>query len=102
MCARLDVTRLIRPSFLNPSALRKDDIVSDKNHQFKIGQMVDLIPTLSRAAADGHYEIVSLVPTSASDPQYRIKSKNEKHLRVVSEMDLKLALLRDSVFSVPI
>ena len=41
-----------------------------------------------RWAAKGTYEIVSLVPVSANDPQYRIKSVSEKHERVVGQSDL--------------
>jgi hypothetical protein len=38
----------------------------------------------------GQYEIVSLRPADGGSPQYRIKSKNESHERVVSEGDLIL------------
>jgi hypothetical protein len=64
--------------------------MSDPVHKFKIGQTVDLIPSVGRSAASGHYEIVSLRPPDGSGPQYRIKSKNESHERVVSENDLVL------------
>jgi hypothetical protein len=60
-------------------------------HKFKIGQTVILIASTGRSAALGHYEIVSLRPDDGGSPQYRIKSKNENHERVVAESDLVLA-----------
>jgi len=65
--------------------------MTDQKHKFQIGQFVDLIPRYARSAADGTYEIVGLVPTSADDPQYRIKSTSENHVRVVPEGDLSTA-----------
>ena len=62
--------------------------MTDPVHKFKIGQTVDLIPSMARSAASGQYEIVSLRPADGGSPQYRIKSKNESHERVVSESDL--------------
>jgi hypothetical protein len=64
--------------------------MTDPEHKFKIGQTVDLISSVGRSAASGHYEIVSLRPTDGGSPQYRIKSKHESHERVVSENDLIL------------
>jgi hypothetical protein len=64
--------------------------MTDPIHKFKIGQTVNLIPSIGRSAASGHYEIVSLRPANGGSPQYRIKSKNESHERVVSEGDLVL------------
>ena len=34
----------------------------DQQHEFAIGQIVDLIASTQRSAAKGHYEIVGLVP----------------------------------------
>ena len=63
--------------------------MTDSMHKFKIGQNVDLITSTARSAASGRYQIVSLRPTDGGgDPQYRVKSKNEAHERVVSESDL--------------
>jgi hypothetical protein len=59
-------------------------------HKFKVGQTVDLIPSISRFAANGHYQIVSLRPADGEIPQYRIKSLNESHERIVTENDLML------------
>jgi hypothetical protein len=63
----------------------------DLAHKFKVGQTVDLIPSISRSAANGHYQIVSLRPADGEIPQYRIKSRHESHERVVAENDLILA-----------
>ena len=60
------------------------------SHKFKVGQTVDLIPSISRYAANGHYQIVSLRPADGEIPQYRIKSLNETHERIVTENDLML------------
>lgn len=60
-------------------------------HKFRVGQTVDLIPSMSRWAAGGHYEIVSLRPSEGESPQYRIKSRSEAHERVVAESDLILS-----------
>lgn len=63
----------------------------NRAHKFRVGQIVDLIPSMSRSAAAGHYEIVSLRPTDGENPQYRIKSRSEAHERVVAETDLILS-----------
>ena len=64
-------------------------------HKFRVGQAVDLIPSMSRFAAGGHYEIVSLRPSEGENPQYRIKSRSEAHERVVAESDLILSAHRN-------
>jgi hypothetical protein len=64
--------------------------MTDQVHKFKIGQTVDLVPSMSRRAARGHYQIVSLRPADGENPQYRIRSKSESHERVVAESDLIL------------
>jgi len=64
--------------------------MTDRQHRFQIGQLVDLKPSYARAAAKGTYRIESLVPPSTEQPQYRIKSTSENHVRVVPESDLTL------------
>ena len=44
-----------------------------RTHRFKVGQSVNLIPSISRIAAQGHFEIVSLRPVEGETPHYRIK-----------------------------
>ena len=60
-------------------------------HKFKVGQTVELIPSISRSAASGHYQIVGLRPTEGDGLHYCIKSKSEAHERVVAEGDLTLS-----------
>jgi hypothetical protein len=50
---------------------------------------------MSRLAASGHYQIVSLRPSEGESPQYRIKSRSEAHERVVAESDLILSAHRN-------
>jgi hypothetical protein len=65
--------------------------MTGRTHKFKVGQTVDLIPSMSRSAARGYYEIISLRPGEGDNPQYRVKSRSESHERVVSESDLILS-----------
>jgi hypothetical protein len=62
----------------------------DVTHKFKVGQTVDLIPSFSRLAANGHYQIISVRPSEGHIPYYRIKSMSELHERVVGENELTL------------
>jgi len=62
--------------------------VTNPTHKFKVGQTVDLVPSMSRWAAGGHYKIVGLRPAERENPQYRIKSGSEAHERVAAESDL--------------
>lgn len=65
--------------------------MTDQVHKFKVGQTVELVPSMSRRAAGGHYRIVSLRPADGENLQYRIRSKSESHERVVAESDLVLS-----------
>jgi hypothetical protein len=68
-------------------------------HKFKIGQYVEIEPTVLQLLAPGGYEIRHLMPSSdrdPADPRYRIKNSAEKYERVVSESRLTLSA---SVFS---
>jgi hypothetical protein len=63
-------------------------------HKFKIGQTVDLMPRMLRAAAAGEYEIRQLMPAPDGDtenPCYRVKSTAERHDRIVPESELTLS-----------
>ena len=64
------------------------------SHKFTVGQVVDLVPRILRAAAPGQYEVCRLMPESdrdAGDPSYQVKSIDEKHERIVFESDLTLS-----------
>jgi hypothetical protein len=51
--------------------------MKDITYRLKAGQTVDLIPSISRFAANGHYQIVSRRPADWESPQYRIKSRHD-------------------------
>jgi len=63
----------------------------DRIHKFRVGEIVDLIPSTFRTAATGCYEIIRLQPVDGEIPRYRIKSRNELHERVVAEIDIVLS-----------
>jgi hypothetical protein len=63
-------------------------------HEFHVGQIVELKPSVTRRAAAGRYEITLLMPepdVSSASPRYRIKSSAEIHQRIVPESDLTLS-----------
>ena len=62
--------------------------MTDQQHRFKLGQMVEIMPTTLRAAVTGQYEIIRLLPCNSNDPRYRLKSENEKYERILSEGEL--------------
>lgn len=62
--------------------------MSDIVHRFKVGQSVEIQPSKLRPAAQGIYSITRLLPCDADDPQYCVKSEDEKHERIVPERDL--------------
>jgi hypothetical protein len=66
-------------------------------HKFKVGQRVELIPSVSRLAANGHYQVISVRPSEGEIPHYRIKSIRELHERVVAEDELTLLDKSDTV-----
>jgi hypothetical protein len=60
------------------------------DHKFRIGERVELIPSLSeRFAATGMYEVVRQLPTTDGEFGYRIKSIQEPYERVVKESQLR-------------
>jgi hypothetical protein len=58
-------------------------------HLYRVGHTVSLIPSVLRSAAGGEYEVIQLVPDGNDGPQYRIKSKDERHERVVLEREIE-------------
>jgi hypothetical protein len=59
---------------------------------FESGQTVRLVRNLSlRAAAEGEFKVVRAMPDDGGETQYRIKSAQEPHDRVVKESDLQAA-----------
>jgi hypothetical protein len=57
-------------------------------HKFHIGETVQLLPPISRHASGGVYVVTKRLPESAGEYEYRIKSINELHERVVRESEL--------------
>ena len=63
------------------------------DHRFKVGQSVNYTSgPRSQAGSSGVYKITQLLPPDGEERQYRIKSADEPHERVVKETDLKRAL----------
>jgi hypothetical protein len=60
-------------------------------HKFRNGQHVNLLPPMSRHASGGVYEVTKKLPERAGEYEYRIKSSNEPHERVVRESELSKA-----------
>jgi hypothetical protein len=58
--------------------------------KFKVGDMVALKPAVSRNVPGGIYEVIKQLPGNG-EPEYRIKSANEPHERVVQESELTKA-----------
>jgi hypothetical protein len=59
------------------------------SHKYRIGQVVQLIPSISRNVPGGSFEITKQLPESGGEFEYRIKSMNERHERVVRESELQ-------------
>jgi thiamine monophosphate kinase len=58
-------------------------------HKFKVGQLVYY---QGRGGASGVYQVTQLLPQAEDEAfQYRIKSVNEPHERVVKEHELRTA-----------
>ena len=59
------------------------------DHKFKIGQSVHFMSgARDRGGASGVYQVTGLLPPEGDNRQYRIKSANEPHERVVKESQL--------------
>ena len=57
-------------------------------HKFSVGQKVEIVP-VHAFAPQGVFEIVRLLPPTEGEFQYRIKSADEPHERVVKESLLR-------------
>jgi hypothetical protein len=60
------------------------------SHKFRIGETVILSPA-SRNVPGGVYEVTKQLPHNGHEFEYRIKSSNESHERVVGESELTRA-----------
>jgi hypothetical protein len=62
---------------------------SMQDHKFKIGQSVNFTSgPFGRGGGSGVYKVTQLLPPEGDDYQYRIKSSEEPHERVVKESQL--------------
>jgi hypothetical protein len=61
-------------------------------HKYSVGETVYYTsPSFGRAAANGNYTVVKLLPSEGDDYQYRIKSTGEAFERVAKESQLDKA-----------
>ena len=59
------------------------------DHKFKVGQSVLYTSgPFGRGATSGVYKVTHLLPPQGDDHQYRIKSSDKPHERVVKESEL--------------
>jgi hypothetical protein len=60
-------------------------------HKYQVGQTLDLLPSHgSSSRRAGECKIIALLPHEGHQVQYKVQSKMESHLRIVSENDLRL------------
>jgi hypothetical protein len=59
-------------------------------HKFQVGEIVQLSPFIGRNVSGGSYEVVKQLSEINGEFQYRIKSMNEPHERVVGESEYVL------------
>ena len=62
-----------------------------RSHKFKVSETVVLKPAVSRNVPGGVYEVTKQLPHNGREFEYRIKSANESHERVVQESELNAA-----------
>ena len=59
------------------------------HHKFRIGQVVQLAPAISRNVPGGTYEVTKQLPENRGQFEYRIRHSNEPHERVARESELR-------------
>ena len=57
------------------------------DHKFQVGEIVHLSP--ARNVPGGPYEVIKQLPERGGEFEYRLKSMNEPHERVVREGELR-------------
>jgi len=60
-------------------------------HKFHVGEIVEILPSTRWGAPGGVYEITKRLPERTGEYEYRVKSINEPHERVVRESELSKA-----------
>ena len=61
------------------------------SHKFLMGEIVYVRPAITRNVPGGAYVVTKQLPHNGREFEYRIKSANEKHERVVRESELTKA-----------
>jgi hypothetical protein len=61
------------------------------SHKFKIGDVVNLKPSISRNVPGGTYQVIKRLPENAGEFEYYIKNLDEPYARVVREHELTKA-----------
>ena len=86
----LPTSRDVRPRRLAAGRANLSNMESDlSDHRFKVGQTVQYMSgPYGRGGASSVYKVTQLLPTEGDDRQYRIKSSDEPHERVVKESQL--------------
>jgi hypothetical protein len=59
------------------------------SHKFRIGQLAQRTPAISRNVPGGTFEITKQLLESGGEFEYRIKSANEPHERVARESEVR-------------
>lgn len=57
-------------------------------YKFGVGEIVAVKPDIMRNLPGGRYQVTRQLPESAGEIEYRVKSANEPHERVVRQRDL--------------
>jgi hypothetical protein len=58
-----------------------------RNHRYKIGETVRLLPT-GVSGVGGDYKVLALLPEERGDHQYKVQSASSTQQRVVKESQL--------------
>jgi hypothetical protein len=66
------------------------------SHNLQIGELVRLLPAISRNVSGGSYEIIKQLPERNGEYEYQIKSMSELHQRVVAVTRRQTAALRQA------
>ena len=61
------------------------------SHKFQVGETVYVRRAISRNVPSGAYVVTKQLPHNGREFEYRIKSANEEHERVVRESELTKA-----------
>ena len=66
------------------------------SHRFRVGEIVTYQEErFSGATWSGDYEVMGLLDTQASEPQYQVRCTDQSHHRVVGEHEIETAPLDD-------